>query len=116
MIHFHGSEGEVMVSRGDKLETNPVSLKNVVFKSSDTRLYESSDHRADWLNGIRARKQPICHVEIGHRTSTICHLAGISERLKRPVRWDPDRETIVGDEEAAKWMSRPRRAPYGLLG
>ena len=116
MIHFHGSEGEVMVSRGDKLETNPVSLKNVVFKSSDTRLYESSDHRADWLNGIRARKQPICHVEIGHRTSTICHLAGISERLKRPVRWDPDKEKIVGDKEAAKWMSRPRRAPYGLLG
>ena len=105
-----------MVSRGDKLETNPVSLKNMVFKSSDTRLYESSDHRADWLNGIRSRKQPICHVEIGHRTATICHLAGISERLERPVRWDPDKETIVGDKEAAKWMSRPRRAPYGLLG
>ncbi len=116
MIHFFGEEGEVMVSRGDKLQTKSASLKNVVFKPGDTRLYESTDHRADWLNSIRTRKQPICHVEIGHRTATICHLSGISERLQRPVRWNPDRETIVGDAEAAKWMSRPRRAPYGLLG
>ncbi len=116
MIHFYGEEGEVMVSRGDKLDTKVASLKNMVLKPGDTRLYESSDHRADWLNSIRTRKQPICHVEIGHRTATICHLSGISERLKRPLRWDPVKETIVGDAEAAKWMSRPRRAPYGLLG
>ena len=115
-IRFIGDEGEVRVSRGDKLDTDPVSLKNVVLKPSDTRLYESSDHRADWLNAIRSRKQPICHVGIGHRTATICHLSGISERLKRPVRWDPIKETIVGDAEAAKWISRSRRAPYGLLG
>ena len=115
-IRFIGDEGEVRVSRGDKLDTDPVSLKNVVLKPSDTRLYESSDHRADWLNAIRSRKQPICHVGIGHRTATICHLSGISERLNRPLRWDPHKEAIVGDAEAAKWISRPRRAPYGLLG
>ncbi len=66
MIRFIGEEGEVRVSRGDKLDTDPVSLKNVVLKPSDKRLYESSDHRADWLNAIRSRKQPICHVGIGH--------------------------------------------------
>jgi len=116
MIRFIGEEGEVRVSRGDKLDTDPVSLKNVVLRPSDTRLYESNDHRADWLNAIRSRKQPICHVGIGHRTATICHLSGISERLNRPVLWDPIKETILEDVEAAKWISRPRRAPYGLLG
>ncbi len=116
MIRFMGEEGEVLVSRGDKLDTVSASLKNVVLKSSDRHLYQSSDHRADWLNAIRTRKQPICNVNIGHRTATICHLSGISERLGRPVRWDPKAEQIVGDAEAAKWMSRPRRAPYGLLG
>ncbi len=116
MIHFVGDEGEVMVSRGDQFETKSPSLKNVVLKSSDVRLYESSDHRADWLNAIRTRKQPICNVNIGHRSATICQLSGISERLGRPIRWDPVSEQIVGDSNAAKWMSRPRRAPYGLLG
>ncbi len=116
MIRFIGEEGEVMVSRGDKFETKSKSLKNLVLKPSDIRLYESSDHRADWLNAIRTRKQPICNVNIGHRTATICHLSGISERLKRPLRWDPVAETIVGDSNAANWMSRPRRAPYDKLG
>lgn len=115
-IHFVGEDGEVMVSRGAKFETKSPSLKNTVLKSSDVRLYESSDHRADWLNAIRTRKQPICNVNIGHRSATICQLSGISERLGRPVRWDPVSEQIVGDSNAAKWMSRPRRAPYGLLG
>tara|TARA_B100001093_G_scaffold454117_1_gene463233 strand:+ start:521 stop:1804 length:1284 start_codon:yes stop_codon:yes gene_type:complete len=115
-IHFVGEEGEVMVSRGDEFETKSPSLKNVVLKSSDIRLYESSDHRADWLNAIRTRKQPICNVNIGHRSATICQLSGISERLGRPIHWDPVSEQIVGDTSAAKWMSRPRRAPYGLLG
>jgi len=116
MIHFIGTEGEVMVSRGDKFETRSRSLKNVVLKSSDTRLYESTDHRADWLDAIRTRKQPICNVNVGHRTATICHLSGIAERLERPIRWDPVEEEIVGDAQAARWMSRPRRAPYGQLG
>ena len=116
MIHFVGDDGEVMVSRGDQFETKSPSLKNVVLKTSDIRLYESSDHRADWLNAIRTRKQPICNVNIGHRSATICQLSGISERLGRPIYWDPVSEQIVGDTSAAKWMSRPRRAPYGLLG
>jgi hypothetical protein len=115
MIRFIGEEGEVRVSRGGKIDTTPASLKNIILKSSDVRLYESSDHRKDWLNSIRSRSQPICHVGIGHRTATICHLSGISERLNRSIDWDPVTEHIVGDERAAMWETRPRRAPYHQL-
>ena len=34
------------------------------------------------------------------------------ERTGRPIRWDPLREEIVGDPAAARWLDRPRRAPY----
>jgi hypothetical protein len=115
MIRFIGEEGEVRVSRGGKIDTTPASLKNTVLKSTDERLYVSNDHRLDWLNGIRGRTQPICHVGIGHRTATICHLSGITERLGRPITWDPVTEHIVGDDRAAMWESRPRRAPYHKL-
>lgn len=116
MIRFMGEEGEVRVSRGNKLDTEPASLKNTVLKTTDRRLYQSEDHRRDWLDGIRSRNQTICHVGIGHRTATICHLAGISERLGRPIDWDPKAERIVGDPQAAKWQTRPRRAPYHSIG
>ncbi len=114
MIRFIGETGEVRVGRGGQFETEPAALKDVVLKSSDVRLYDSKDHRGDWLNSIKTRQQPICHVGIGHRTATICHLSGIAERLGRPVRWDPVTEQILDDPAATRMMDRPRRAPYSL--
>jgi predicted dehydrogenase len=112
MIQFIGDKGEVLVSRGDRLETTPASLKDRPLAPSDIHLYESYDHEGNWLDCIRTRKQPICTAEIGHRTATICHLNGIAERLGRPIKWDPVKEEIIGDAEASRWMDRPRRTPY----
>jgi predicted dehydrogenase len=114
MIRFIGDKGEVHVSRDDKFETTPAGLKSLVLKPDDKRLYVSNDHRSDWLNSIRTRQQPICHVGIGHRTATICQLSGIAERLGRPVKWDPASEQIIGDPVATRMMDNPRRAPYSL--
>lgn len=112
MIRFFGEKGEVLVSRGNRLDTVPASLKDVEFGPNDIRLYVSNNHEDNWIQCIKTRQQPICPAEIGHRTATICHLNGIAERLGRPIKWDPVKEEIVGDPEAAKWLDRPRRAPY----
>lgn len=114
MIRIVGEEGEVMVSRGNQLETVPVSLAGQPLGPRDERLYRSDDHRGNWLEGIYTRKTPICPATVGHRTATICQLAGIAERLKRPLRWDPEAEQIVGDPHAARWQDRPRRNGYEL--
>jgi hypothetical protein len=53
-------------------------------------------------------------VEIGHRSATVCHLGNIAVRLDRKIRWDPSAERIVGDDEAAKWVDRPKRSPYTI--
>jgi Oxidoreductase family, C-terminal alpha/beta domain len=63
---------------------------------------------------VKSRAKPICDVEIGHRSATVCHLGNIAIRLGRKINWDPVKEIIVGDEEAAKWVSRPYRAPWSL--
>ena len=68
----------------------------------------------NWINGIRTRKTTICHAAIGHRSATICQLAGIAERLGRPISWDPQSQQIVGDAEARRWQDRPRRAGFEL--
>jgi hypothetical protein len=60
------------------------------------------------------RLEPIQPVEVGHRTATICHLGNIAMRLKRKIRWDPDQEQIVGDDEAAAMLRRPNRPPWHL--
>jgi predicted dehydrogenase len=70
----------------------------------------------DWLDSMRSRKRPLCEVEDGHRVSTTCNLANMSLRLGRSIRWDPEKEQVIGDREAAAMCVRPYRAPWdGVL-
>ena len=112
MIQFIGDKGEVLVSRGDRLDTTPAELKNRPLAPGDIHLYDSRNHEGNWIDCIKTRKPPICPAEIGHRTATVCHLNGIAERLNRPIRWDPAKEEIIGDPAASRWLDRPRRTPY----
>ena len=58
--------------------------------------------------------RPICTAEIGHRSSTVCHLGNIAMKLKRPLKWDPAKEQFVGDREANAMAWRPSRSPWRL--
>ena len=114
MIEFTGTKGTIWVSRGNEFATEPASLAERRVRSDEIRLYSSDSHHSDFFDCIRHRQRPICDVEIGHRTATICHLSTIAEQLGRAIRWDPVREEIVSDPMAASLLDRPRRAPYVL--
>lgn len=113
MIRFIGTEGEVHVSRG-KLDTIPVDLKRHRFADDAIQLYESKNHRQNFIDCIKSREPTICPASVGHRTGTICQLSGIAERLVRPLQWDPAAQQIIVDAEAASMQDRPRRAGYEL--
>jgi hypothetical protein len=53
-------------------------------------------------------------VDIGHRVSTVCHLANIAIKLGRKLKWDPVKEQFVGDNAANQMLDRPRRDPWQL--
>jgi predicted dehydrogenase len=69
-------------------------------------------HVRNFLDCVKSRHEPISDLESGHRVATVCHLANLSLRLGRRLRWDADKETIVGDAEAARLLVRPYRAPW----
>jgi hypothetical protein len=53
-------------------------------------------------------------VEAGCRSVTVCHLGNIAYWLNRPLKWDPAKEQFVGDDEANRWLDRPKREPWTL--
>jgi predicted dehydrogenase len=112
-IRFIGSDGEIFVTRGrttckpDKIYQQPLDDKSV-------RLYKSPGHQRDWLNCVRSRKRPICDVEIGARSVTVCHLGNLAYWNHKKLRWDPKEWHFVNDKEADKWLDRERRGPYQL--
>ena len=60
----------------------------------------------------RSRKTPVSDLESAQRTSIACHLANLSLRLSRSLRWDWKTASVPGDEEANRALARPYRAPW----
>jgi predicted dehydrogenase len=112
-VLFIGSDGEIQVNRG-YLGSNPEDIIKQPLGEKDVHLYKSPGHQRDWLNCIVSRKRPICDVEIGARSVTVCHLGNLAYWNHRKLRWDAEKWHFVGDEEANKWLDRERRDPWQL--
>ncbi|HEY1860910.1 MAG TPA: hypothetical protein VGG61_11175, partial [Gemmataceae bacterium] len=85
--------------------------KSVEDKSGDSR-EQFKLHARNFLDCVKSRNEPISDLESAHRVATVCHLANISLRLGRRVRWDAKREEIVEDAEATRMLVRSYRAPW----
>lgn len=68
----------------------------------------------DFATAVKTRKRAGGHAESSHRSATLLHLANLGIRTGRELRYDPDKEQIVGDEEANRLVNQPMRAPWHL--
>jgi myo-inositol 2-dehydrogenase / D-chiro-inositol 1-dehydrogenase len=67
-----------------------------------------------FAEAVKTRQQAGGNAESSHQVSTALNLANIAIRLGRKLRWDPVAERIVGDDEAARFVDIPMRAPWHL--
>lgn len=119
-ITFEGSEGRIFVNRG-KLEGVPVNQlkENPLANDAVTEVRggrSTKTHMQDFVDCMGTRNQPISDIATHHRTLSTCHLANIAVRLGRPINWDWQTETIVGDEVASSLMDRTYRDGYQIEG
>ncbi len=70
-VRFIGTNGSLDISR-EFLDSKPGNIATATIKPNEMHLYESDDHLMDWIDSIQKNKQPICDVETGHRTSSLC--------------------------------------------
>jgi len=110
---FEGTDGWIFVNRGT-LKAEPASILQETIGSDEIHLYKSRDHKQNFLDCIKSRKQPIANVEVGHRSATVCHLGNIAMLLGRKLRWDPQKERFIGDSAANRMLARAMRAPWRL--
>jgi predicted dehydrogenase len=110
-VLFIGSEGKMQVNRG-KFEATPSSIGDEPLPANAIHLYKSNNHPGDFLSCMRTRQRPICDVEIGCRSVTVCHLGNIAYWTHRHLKWDPAKERFVGDAVANQWLDRQKRGPW----
>ncbi len=110
---FVGDAGWIDVDR-TRMYADPPSLMDEVIGPDEIRLYESRHHWNDFIQAIKTRSAPICPIEPSVRSDTISHLSEIAIRTGRKIKWDPDKEVIIGDESAARMLTRAMRSPWCL--
>jgi predicted dehydrogenase len=121
---FIGEKGKLEINR-NKFASNPPEIAEELRKHLDVNeeerkwsdklaLWQARWHMQNWLDCIRSRNLPVADVEIGHRSISVCHLANIARAVGRPLRWDPTHEHFVDDEEANRYLTRPRRKGFEL--
>jgi predicted dehydrogenase len=115
---FHGERGTVTIDRHEfKVDPKEIAVNPPPKEARNSWTgpgWNATKHLADWLDCIKTRALPNADVEIGHRSISICHLVNITRELGRKLKWDPERETFVGDAEANTYLSRPRRKGFEL--
>lgn len=106
-----GTEGWVAVDR-ENLAADPPELLDGPAGPPVTGVYRSESHSGNFLECVRSRKQTICDIETAHRAISVVLLGGIALQLKRSLKWDPQQERFINDEEADRLLSTAYRPPW----
>jgi myo-inositol 2-dehydrogenase/D-chiro-inositol 1-dehydrogenase len=68
----------------------------------------------DFSEAVRTRRPFALNERNGHRSCTLVNLGKIAVRLGRPLRFDPETQRFIGDDEANRLAEQPMRAPWHL--
>ena len=94
-----------------RVETKPEKfVENRSEKGSSPEQFDL--HVRNFIDCVKTRQRTVADVEDGHQTAVACHLANLSLRLGRNLKWDPIKEEIIGDREANAMLERPYREPW----
>jgi predicted dehydrogenase len=112
-----GTDGWVWVSRNNNFESSNESWNDARRLPEELRkvkLYESSDHFGNFLDCVKSRKPAITAIEVAHHSAIPGHLGLIAMLTGRKIKWDAQKEVIVGDADASKLLTREYRGPWKL--
>lgn len=121
LLEFHGTKGNMVLTR-EGFDVTPEVWTGYgqdgktaamdALKETGGNL--DAQHVRNFLDCVKTRKKPNADIEEGHLTATMCQLGNIATRVGRVLRWDAEKEEVIGDPDANQWLFRPYRKPWTL--
>ena len=108
---WYGSDGWLHVSRGHIAASDPDILNQKIGRNG-TPLYMSRDHRRNFIDCVKSRKETITPAETGHSSISVGLLGEIAIITGQKLKWDPDKEVFTNSDVANRLLKRPYRAPW----
>lgn len=112
---FVGTEGWVAAGRARQtLAAEPASLLAVQIKPEQIHLLQDDNHYANFIKCVLSRRTPVSNIDSAVQSDFMSHLGDIAIRSGRKIRWDPEKERILGDDSARRMMKRALRSPWTI--
>ena len=111
---WHGDRGWIHVDRGNTISASDPKILNEVIGEKEIHLYKSENHWQNFIDSIRSGKPAIAPVEVAYRAISVALLGEIAMTTGQTIKWDPEKEEIIGNQMASRLLSRPYRQPWTL--
>ncbi|HLN54635.1 MAG TPA: Gfo/Idh/MocA family oxidoreductase [Bacteroidales bacterium] len=114
---WHGEHGWIHVDRGGntgRIAASDPKILEEVIGENEINLYRSENHWQNFVDSVRSGKQAIAPIEVAYRAISTALLGEISMMTGQTIKWDPEKEEIIGNPHASRLLSRPYRKPWQL--
>jgi predicted dehydrogenase len=113
-VKFEGTEGWIYGAFGGPAElrfkSEPGSILTSKIGPDEIRFPLKSD-KQDFIDAVKAGGRTLEDEEVGHRTTSLCHLGHIAIHLDQKLKWDPDKERFIHNDAANAYLNKPIHAP-----
>ena len=111
---WYGDLGWIHTDRGNRLTASDPKILQEVIGENEIHLYKSENHWQNFIDCIRSGQQTIAPIEVAYRAISVGLLGEIAMTTGQTIKWDPDKEEIIGNQRASRLLSKPYRQPWTL--
>lgn len=106
---FIGTKGKMFISKRGKFEVRGPRNAMMDVKLAGSTAAQVAANQQNWLDCIKSGQMPNANMEVAVRTATAIHLGNIATRLGRSLRFDPNSQAAIDDNEANAMLARTYR-------
>ena len=111
---WYGDLGWIHVDRGNRISASDPKILEEKIGENEIHLYKSTNHFQNFIDCVKSRRQTIAPIEPAYRAISVALLGEIAMTTGQTIRWDPEKEEIIGNNIAARLLGRPYRKPWKL--
>jgi predicted dehydrogenase len=111
---WYGDKGWIHVDRGNRISASDPKILDEKIGENEIHLYKSDNHWQNFIDCVHSGKQAIAPVEVAYRAISVALLGEIAMTTGETIKWDPDKQEIIGSPMASRLLSRPYRQPWKL--
>jgi len=110
---WYSQTGWIHVNRGGIWASDDKTLREKI-GPNEIRLYKSENHHRNFIDCVKTRRPTIAPAEVAHRSISAGLLGEIAMLTGRKLKWNPEKENFVNDDDANRYLMRSYRRPWHL--